>query len=150
MASRDYRDLLAGLVMVGLGGAIAGYAVNRYAIGSLGHIGPGLLPAVAGTGMALLGLMIAIPALFRPWSSFGDIDLRALGAVTASGLAFAWLAPRFGMMPAVAGLVLVASLASRRVTPVFALAMAAGLCGVSYIIFHLGLGVAMPPFRLSL
>jgi hypothetical protein len=149
-AAPDLRDLIAGGVMLVLGGAIAIQALRGYNIGSLGHIGPGMLPMAMGLGMAATGALIALAALFRPRVSFGDIDLRALGWVTASGLAFAWLAPRFGMLPAVAGLVLVASLANREVTLPRAVLLAVGLSGLCYVIFSLGLGVALPPLRWNL
>lgn len=150
MASRDYRDLLAGLLLMALGASITVYAVRFYVIGTLGHIGPGMLPAVTGTGLLILGVLIAGPSLFRPRVAFESVDLRALMAVTVSGLVFAWLAPRFGMVPAVVGLVLVASLANRHATWLQAVVLAIGLAALAYVIFHLGLGVALPPLRLSL
>lgn len=150
MASLNYRDLLAGLVLVVLGGAITAYAVKSYAIGTLGHMGPGMLPALSGAGLLILGALIAGPSFFRPRVAFEYFDLRALVAVTVSGLVFAWLAPRFGMIPAVIGLVLVASLANRGATWLQAIVLAIGLAGLAYVIFHLALGVAMPPLRLSL
>lgn len=150
VASRDLRDVLAGLVLVGLGGSIAGYALQAYAIGTLGHIGPGMLPMATGLALLLLGVVIAGGALFRPRVGFERIDVRALAAVTVSGLVFAWLAPRFGMLPAVVGLVLTASLANRQGTLLHAIGLALCLAGISYLIFHLGLGVALPPLRLSL
>ncbi len=150
MASRDYRDLISGGVLIGIGGAIAAYTLQHYAIGSLGYIGPGMLPMLTGAGMFLLGLVIAGAALYRSPEPFDGIDLRALGAVTACGLFFAWIAPRFGMLPAVAGLVLVSALANQTVKPAASVILAAGLCALSYVIFHLGLGVALPPFQMSL
>jgi len=145
--TRDYRDMLAGAILVVLGGWIAFYAWQTYTIGMWRRIGPGMFPLIVGMGMAAIGLMVALPAAFRRGEHWPRADLRALACVLAALLAFVLVAPRFGMVPAVMALVLVATMAEAGFRPLRSLVLAVALAALAYVIFSLGLGVTLQPFR---
>jgi hypothetical protein len=56
MLSRDYRDIVGGLLLVVLGLGFSWYAAEHYDLGSLRRMGPGMFPTVLGVALACLGL----------------------------------------------------------------------------------------------
>ena len=145
MASRDYGDIAGGGALVAAGTFIAGYAMSTMNLGSLARMGPGMFPAALGVILVALGLLIALPAFFRS-GEVPEVDLRTMLAVSGAMLAFALLVAPFGLVPAIAALVAVASLADGKLRLVGVLAVAAGLSLASVLIFRVGLGLQLQPF----
>lgn len=145
MYDKDYRDLIGGLLVMLVGVFVAWYAATTYALGTLHRVGPGMFPAGAGVILALLGLSVMLPALVRQGPRMA-VAPRPMLAALASILVFGLLVQRAGLVPAIFGLVLTASLAERP-RPVRSLLLAAGLCIASVLIFKLGLGLQVPIAR---
>ena len=141
--SRDYRDILGGLLLFSAGAAFAAYAVSHYELGSLRRMGPGGFPAALGVVLAVLGLLLAVPAFFRTghrpdlrfWS-----PLFVIGGVAA----FAIVVRPFGLLPAVVAVVAISSLAELKVRPLQLTLLCAGLCVLNWLVFRVGLGASAP------
>jgi len=129
--------ILAGLAVVWVG---AGYEV-----GTARRMGPGWFPVALGWLMAGLGLLLAAASLRRPEPAEPS-DLRALLAVGAGIAAFAALLERAGLVPAALALVLIAGMGGTRLSLPRQLLLAAGLTGMSLLVFRLGLGLPLKPF----
>ena len=129
--------ILAGLAVVWVG---AGYEV-----GTARRMGPGWFPVALGWLMAGLGLLLAAASLRRPEPA-EPADLRALLAVGAGIAAFAALLERAGLVPAALALVLIAGMGGTRLSLPRQLLLAAGLTGMSLLVFRLGLGLPLKPF----
>jgi hypothetical protein len=140
---RDYQDLASGVILAAIGLAVAIYATASYEIGSLRHMGPGFFPAVLGSFLALLGLVIALPA----WARTGHavrIAWKEAGAVLVAILVFASGLERLGLVPVTAVTVLIASLAAQDRRIGWRLGLAVVVTALSVAVFHFGLKMTTP------
>lgn len=62
--TRDIHDIVGGLLMTAAGLFFALYG-SRYTMGSAERMGPGYFPIVLGWVLAVLGLLVALPAWWR-------------------------------------------------------------------------------------
>lgn len=139
----DYRDAVGGVLMGGIGIFVAAYAISNYDLGRISKLGPGAFPAAMGIVLAVLGGIILVSALLRdgPPVSF---RLRPILCISAALAAFVFVIGRFGVVPAVAAVVLVAVLAESKPHWREAILLAAGLAAVTVAIFKYGLGMEIP------
>ncbi|MEX1660506.1 tripartite tricarboxylate transporter TctB family protein [Thioclava sp. 15-R06ZXC-3] len=139
----DIHDLASGILLAAIGLFVALYAVGHYDIGSLRRMGPGFFPAILGGVLAVLGLMIALPAWARAGHR-GRIAWKEAGAVLAAILVFAAGLEPVGLVPVTLASVLIASIAApdRRVG--WRLALALGITVLSVVVFHFGLKMTVP------
>jgi hypothetical protein len=100
--TRDIHDLVGGLLMTATGLFFA-FQGQQYDFGSAARMGPGYFPVVLGWVLAVLGLVVAVPAWWRrgsaisvQWSNlfwcvlslvFFAFALRILGVVATSFVA---------------------------------------------------------------
>jgi hypothetical protein len=136
------RDTAAGLLLLVLAAAIVVGAFDL-PIGTPLRMGAGFLPLCIGIALAVAGTAVLIGGLrdTEPLPSFRN--LRPIAALAASFLVFAAMLEPWGLVAAVVGTVLVASLA----TPVRRLwelpLYAAGLAAFSLLLFVELLGLPM-------
>lgn len=147
MAPRaDWRDVIGGLAFAGVGLAFAAGALEL-PLGEARRMGPGYLPLVVSLVAVAIGLLIAVPALRRPGAPLPPIEWRpflaVIGAMGAFGLAMTVL----GLLPAVAAAVLTSALGDARSRPLPALALAATLAGLSWIVFVVALRLPIVLWR---
>tara|TARA_R100000365_G_scaffold3322_1_gene10749 strand:+ start:1179 stop:1511 length:333 start_codon:yes stop_codon:yes gene_type:complete len=110
-----------------------------------------MFPFGAGVIMALLGILVIIPAfLRRDASGWGKVPPRPLVFVLISIVCFALAIPRFGLAPAIAILVLISSLGDRRFNIINAVIVSVVMSLMSYLIFVVGLNLPFIMFRWSL
>lgn len=145
MDGRDQRDMLGGVLLIGVGMFIMVYAMSQYQMGTLRRMGPGMFPAMTGGLMALFGVILLVSGFLRR-GSFPQVRIWSPLFVLGGVAVFALLIEPFGLIPAVVGLVLVSSLAERRIQPVAIPLLAAGLCLMAWVVFKLGLGLSIPMF----
>ncbi|MBN2740542.1 MAG: tripartite tricarboxylate transporter TctB family protein [Rhodobacteraceae bacterium] len=140
---RDIPDLAGGLLLSVIGVFVVLYASTQYDIGSLRRMGPGFFPALLGGVLAVLGLMIALPALARNGSPICIARKEAL-AVLMAILVFATGLERAGLVPVTLASVLIASIAApdRRIG--WRLALALIVTTLSVVVFHFGLKMTVP------
>ncbi|MGO4906790.1 tripartite tricarboxylate transporter TctB family protein [Pseudorhodobacter sp. W20_MBD10_FR17] len=140
---RDIADLAGGALLAAIGAFVAVYAVAHYDIGTLRRMGPGFFPALLGGVLAVLGLVIALPAWARGAAPV-HIVWKDAAAVLAAILVFAAGLERGGLVLVTASAVLIASIAApdRRIGWRFVLA--AVVTALSVLIFHFGLRMTVP------
>ena len=142
MGSRDYRDIIGGLILVLAGALIASYAMATMQLGTLRAMGPGMTPAVLGAFLAIFGLIIAgMGAVSR--GRLPEIQIRTPVLILASVGAFALTISRFGLIPAVSLVVVISSLADLKLGPLGLLLLCAALCAITWAIFVAGLGMQL-------
>ena len=142
MNKRDFTDIIGGLFLTALGLFFAIYA-QRYSMGTLNRMGPGYFPVVLGAIMALLGLLVAVPA----WSRAGvgpDVSWKTMFIVIGSVVLFGATLQTVGLMFTSMLTVVVASLADNDITWRTRALMAIGVAPVIYVIFIFGLGMIIP------
>ncbi|MCF6471908.1 tripartite tricarboxylate transporter TctB family protein [Nonomuraea sp. MG754425] len=141
---RSFPDVLAGGIFVLIGGA--------FAVGALGHelgtplrMGPGAFPLLVGAITAALGLAIVVKGLVAgELITFGTIPWRAVAVIVVAVLFFGFTVRGLGFVPTSAVTALLTTLASTRVRPIAAVAVAAGLTVAATLIFVFGLQLRIP------
>jgi len=146
MASRDYRDMIAGAALIAIGLFATLYALHNYPIGRYDDMGPGMLPAVLGCLLVGLGLILSIPAMFRP-GTLPSPDLRSFAFVLIGVLAFALSVDRLGMAPAIVLLIAAAALADAKLGVRTTAALVIGLLILATLIFRVALRIQIPTFK---
>lgn len=139
MHDRDYRDLIGAATLIGIGLFVAVYAVATYNLGTIRRMGPGMFPAALGFILFALGIMLLVPALLRRGPRLPKVEVAPLLAILASAAVFAFTIRLFGLFVAVAGMSIVASLASENFSLRRSLVLAAALATVATLIFKVGL-----------
>lgn len=109
-------------------------------------MGPGMFPMSLGFLLAGLGALIAIPAFFRQ-GTLPTIDWRPVIFVMAGVLIFALTVTRLGMVPAIILLTFAAVAADTKIGWRGAILLSIALSVIAYLIFRVGLGIVLEPFR---
>ena len=145
MASRrSFPDVLAGGIFVLIGGAFVVGSLS-YSLGTPLRMGPGYFPLLVGAIMAALGLAIVGKGLVAGEAiEFGSVPWRAVAALTVAVVFFGFTVRRLGFVPTSLVTAFLTTLASQRVRPLTALAVAAGLTVASTLIFVVGLQLRLP------
>ena len=96
-----HRDILAGALFVAIG-ALALLGARGYPVGTAMRMGPGYLPVVLGWLLIALGALVGLRAARRrDWQAVAW-DWKPLAWISVSILAFGFLMPRLGLVPALA------------------------------------------------
>ena len=151
MLNKDLQDIIGGLAMLAIGAFAALYAYQNLEFGTLSRMGPGFFPLVLGSVLAVLGLLIALPAFFRPGAGPLEIDFKALFFVTLALLSFAFLLRPLGILITSVLMVLVSTLPLPRATASWKTRILTGLgvAVVTWVVFILGLGMNLPTWPWS-
>jgi len=151
MRNKDLHDLLGGLIMLAIGAFAAIYAYINLDLGSLRSMGPGFFPIVLGSGLAVMGLLIALPAFLLLGSGVW-IGLTLAGvAWIGSLLVFAFLLRPLGLIFTSMVMVMVATLPLSLATVGIKtrILTALGVAAVTWLVFILGLGMNLPTWPWS-
>ncbi len=141
---RSAADVVAGGIFVVIGGAFVVGSLG-YELGTPLRMGPGAFPLLVGAIAAALGLAIAGKGLIAgEVLSFGSVPWRAVSVIVLAVLFFGLTVRRLGFVPTSAVTALLTTLASSRMRPVRAVAVAAGLTVASTLIFVVGLQLRLP------
>jgi len=136
MKSRDTHDLVGGIALTVIGIACGLYA-SRYNMGTAARMGPGYFPVVLGWLLALLGLLVALPAWWRQGKPI-KVQWLNLATATASIVLFAALLQPLGVLIASLCASLVA-LVPARISVRQKLLVSASVSVVTVLIFVVGL-----------
>lgn len=132
------------MLAAGLGFAIG--AALWLDLGSLRRMGPGAFPLLVGGILALLSLICLLQNVRRPLETKKPDPLAVIGICAAVAI-FAFLSPRFGVLPATA----IAVFAAGSVIPGFAwpyrLLLSLIVSGGVWLIFVQGLGMPLIAIR---
>jgi hypothetical protein len=146
MHSRDYRDIIGGALLIILGLWAGFHAMSTFDLGTPSRMGPGMFPASLGFLLAGLGALIALPALFRSGPRI-TVDWRPMIFIMLGVWAFAIIVVPFGMVPAIVVLTIAAVLADTKIGIIGTAILAVALSVLAYLIFRVGLGIVLEPFR---
>jgi len=139
------KDLLSGLMFMIIGlGATA--VATSYSFGTPTRMGPGFFPIIVGSLIGLLGLLVAARAVMNPDSS-EEVPLPPIRPVFFVGLAivlFGFLIESWGLVVALAALIVVARLAGREGGVLELGAMVVVLTILAYVIFIYLLNIRIP------
>lgn len=142
MNKKDTTDLIGGLFLTALGLFFVFYA-QRYNMGTLNRMGPAYFPVALGAVLALLGLLIAVPAWFR--AGVGpEVNWKTLFIVIGSVVLFGATLQSVGLIVATMATIVVASLADHDITWRGRAILAVAVAPIIYIIFIFGLGMTVP------
>jgi hypothetical protein len=134
------KDFLSGLMFIAFG-LIALYFGQHLAVGTPVRMGPGYVPRMLSYILLGLGALICIVAMF----SVGEITeapkWKPITMVTIGIVAFALLFERAGMLPALAALVLIASLGGDEFKLTEVIGNMVVLAILCTIVFKIGLGM---------
>lgn len=139
------KDIAAGALFVGLGLLIGGYSLLTLDMGTALRMGPGFFPLMLAGVLTVIGGITALSAVGTAPSSIGGIPWRGLVLVLAAPIVFGATIRGLGFVPATASTIILAVLASRRMTPTAAMLITLALTGFCTLVFVIGLRV---PVRL--
>jgi hypothetical protein len=145
LKEKDWRDIIAGLVIIAIGLFWAIWAAQHYRIGTPTRMGPGWFPMYLGYVLAVVGVLIAIPAFFRTGEK-PFIDWKPMLWITGSVLAFAMTVKSLGLAPAIFLQIGMCVLADTKLGWTGTLILAACTAVFCHFVFYVGLEVQLPPF----
>lgn len=144
MKTVEIRDLLAGVVLLGLGLFLAQHIAHSLDMGTVKRPGPGAFPFAMALGLAGVGMTTMLFAFRCQGGTTQQIDWGAAATTTLSILVFAGLLVSFGLLVAVPAQLLVSSILDKRFSFRARLAYVAGLTAFSYLVFVVGLRIQVP------
>ncbi|MBB5788901.1 tripartite tricarboxylate transporter TctB family protein [Jiangella mangrovi] len=143
---RSVPDILAGAIFAGIGLTFV-VASLGYELGTPLRMGPGYFPLVVGAILVALGLGVVVKGLVAGEDiTWGSVPWRSVVMIVAALIFFGFTVRRAGFLPATFVTALLTAFASSRIKPVTAVVVAAGLTGLSVLIFIVGLQLRLPLF----
>ncbi len=154
MKIKSQKDFFSGLMFTVVGAAFA-LGASSYNIGTGARMGPGYFPLMLGILLALMGGLIMFKALVvetEDGDKVGKFAWRPLGFIIGANVLFGVLLgglpsiglPAMGLIMAIYGLTIVASLAGERFKLVEVLILATILAAGSYLAFVKLLALQFP------
>ena len=154
MKIKSQKDFFSGLMYLVVGAAFAIGATN-YSVGTGARMGPGYFPLILGVILALIGLVISFKATLsgpQDGDPIGKWAWKQIFFILAANFAFGILLvgvpalgiPGFGLIIAIIGLVLIASVAGYTYNVKEVLILAAILAAGSYAVFVWALNLQFP------
>jgi hypothetical protein len=141
MKNKDTRDLIGGIALIAIG-VFAAVHARQYELGELQRMGPGYFPTALGIILAILGVLVTVPALFREGTSI-KVEWKSLLWVIISILIFAILLNTLGMVFTSILAVIASSMASD-IKWKARLILSGCIAVITYMIFSFGLGMVIP------
>jgi hypothetical protein len=143
MKHRDRHDLIGGLLLAALGVFVVIYT-QRYDFGTPARMGPGFFPHILGWILAVLGVLIALPAWFRRSAEPLQVQWKNLVFVLAAVVLFALTLRTLGLVLATVIAVFVATLADEDISWRGRVLVAVGVAALTVAIFIGGLRMVLP------
>lgn len=154
MKIKSQKDFFSGLMFTGVGAAFA-VGATSYTVGTGARMGPGYFPLMLGVLLAILGAVVMFKSLVvetQDGDKIGAFAWKPLFFIIASNLLFGVLlgglpsikVPAMGMIAAIFGLTIVASLAGERFNLKEVLILSTILSIGSYLAFIVLLKLQFP------
>ena len=139
------REVLAGLLLAGIG-ALYLCASIVLPIGSAVRMGSGYFPLIVSALLIAVGILTALAGLHAQDDESPPVPWLSLVLVIASIIAFAALVRTFGLVPAVLATAMLSCFATGKLRVTQALVVAVLLAAFCWVVFIVGLGLALEPF----
>lgn len=138
----------AGGALVIAAGAFFVLGGMQHELGTLRRMGPGAFPVALGLMLLVLGAALTLVCDDHqpPVNGAQAPVLRPMLCVFGGIIAFAFLAPRLGFVPATIALMVSSALARPENTPLFIAVMALAMAFLGWAVFVVGLGVPLFAF----
>jgi len=145
MRIRNHRDFWSGVLFIVTGGLFA-LLSQQYTVGTAAKMGPGYFPTMLGGLMAVLGLMLLVPAVRAgsPETRIARPDFRTIGLILGAVALYAATLPTLGFIVSLVLLVIVSSFASHEFSLKSTLISAVALLIGSWLVFVKGLELQFP------
>jgi len=143
MQIKNHRDFWAGILFI-VTGILFMILSRQYQIGTAAKMGPGYFPTILGGLMAVLGLMVLLPAFKGPQVKVTRIELRMILLVLVAVAVYAMALPTLGFIVALFLLILISSFASHEFNLKTTLISSVVLLGFSWLVFVKGLELQFP------
>lgn len=145
MRIRNHRDFWSGVLFIVTG--LLFMALSRqYTMGTAAKMGPGYFPTVLGGIMAVLGVLILLPAFSRksPEVRVANVDLKSNFLVLLGVAVYAFTLPKLGFLIAAVLLIVIAAFAHHEFKFRQTVLLAIGLVIFSWLVFVKGLELQFP------
>lgn len=136
---KNAQDFWAGILFF-IVGVLALWFGRSYVFGTATRMGPGYLPTVLSWMLVLIGLFLSLRALVEDGARIEGSLVRPQVFVLLAIVVFGLLIERFGLVPTVVVVTLLAALASREMRWVETVALALGLAALCVTLFVYLLG----------
>lgn len=157
------KDLLAGLLFVGLGLFFGIYAYSDLEFGTAFRMGPGFFPMVLACLLIVIGLVVALQSINKEQSPMTAMAFRGMLFILVAPVVFGLVLRGFnirlpgmsepiyqlkalGFVPAVVLVCAISAFASRRMTLVKGLVITVLMTAFCVVVFIKGLGLPVPLF----
>lgn len=132
---RGQEDFWAGVLFMALG-ILAIVVARDYPMGEAMRMGPGYFPTWIGAGLVVLGAIVMASGLAIEGPRVGGFAWRAVVLLSAAFVFFGLTIDRLGLVIALAGLVLLSSLAGReKIRPLEVMALMVSLIVGAWFVF---------------
>lgn len=139
----DNKDFLAGLLMLIIGG-LGFYMALDYPFGSALRMGPGYFPRVLSSILMAFGLFVLIRGLRIKERVAGKWGWKPLAFIIVSLIVFGFLMSRFGLIPALIAMFIIAALGGHEFKLMEVLILTALMTIFSIAVFVYALGLPYP------
>lgn len=145
MRIRNKRDFWSGVMFVITGIGFMALS-QQYQMGTAAKMGPAYFPTVLGGLMAVLGLMLSLPAvrLSAPETRIEPFKFKVILTILLAVAAYALTLPKLGFIVSLFLLVVISSMASHEFTWKTTLISAVVLLIGSWLVFVKGLELQFP------
>ena len=140
------QELAVGAIFVAIGLLFGLSTLLDLDIGTARRMGPGYFPLVLSGLLILIGSLVAVRGVRVAEGPMPPVPWRGIALLLPLPIFFGLTIRGLGLVPVVALTTLVAVFASRKATPMLALALAVGLAVGCALLFHYGLGLPIPLF----
>lgn len=148
MLSRDYKDIVAGLLLCAFGGWLIWYVSTHYQLGTIQRMGPGMFPLGLGWLALGFGVIIFVQAFFRT-GTLPEVRIWSPLFILSGIVAFAIMIRPFGLIPSIVALTAISSLADLKFRPVTIVILSAVLSAMAWLVFSFALGLPIAMYRWS-
>jgi hypothetical protein len=145
MKIRNQRDFWSGVLFV-ITGVLFMILSRQYQFGTAAKMGPGYFPTVLGGMMAVLGLMLMVPAMRAksPQVKVERIDFKVIGIILLAVAVYAATLPSLGFIVSLVLLIMISSMASHEFSFKTAAISSVALLIFSWLVFVKGLELQFP------
>ncbi|NLS06081.1 tripartite tricarboxylate transporter TctB family protein [Rhizobium sp. P32RR-XVIII] len=140
------KELAAGVIFIAFGAFFALMALETLSIGNAFRMGPGYFPLILAGLLVLLGIGVAIQGITIEKTPFGSVSWRGVILILAAPIFFGVTIENLGLLGSVFFSCLIATVASRKLSILRAIAVSVLLTVFCVALFGYALTLNIPIF----